>query len=88
MRACGHQLGEHVGFPDAPRSPSSLRRVISALDVEATLTQGGRCDLQGSVVLAQLKALNVDQGEAPALVAKWAALKIAVQRYGENLPIQ
>lgn len=39
-------------------------------------------------VVAQLKSLNVDQGEATALIARWAAQKVATGKYAEQLPIR
>jgi hypothetical protein len=39
--------------------------------------------IDDATVVAQLKALNVDQGEATALIARWAAEKVKPTTYGE-----
>jgi hypothetical protein len=39
-------------------------------------------------IIAQLKFLNIAQGEATALIAHWAAQKVATGKYAEQLPIK
>jgi hypothetical protein len=66
-----------------PKAAKVLTDQVAALEA-----QYKKQLIDDATIVAQLKSLNVDQGEAAALIAHWAAQKVATGKYAEQLPIK